>query len=218
MKVADERRFRDYRTDVALDVRQMRVALKRLRQLTRTGLATELDLDETIDETCRNAGEIEMVFRRAEEERRPAPPADGRRRHDGPLLRADEPAADGAARRARAPRVPPVLLPQLRLRPRLLARPADPRRRGTDRRPAARASTSAGSCWSSATRRCIRPSCSKATAASIPTTPRRRPASPGCSASPGTSTAPCGSTPTSRSSGTTPTRPASCSGCSRCSI
>jgi hypothetical protein len=37
--------------------------LKRLRQLTRTGLATELDLDETIDETCKNAGEIELVFR-----------------------------------------------------------------------------------------------------------------------------------------------------------
>src|SRR6185369_15216848 len=63
MKVAGERRFRDYRTDVALDVRQMRVALKRLRQLTRTGVATELDLDETIDETCRNAGEIELIFR-----------------------------------------------------------------------------------------------------------------------------------------------------------
>ena len=63
MKVAEERRFQDYRTDVTMDVRQMRVALKRLRQLTRTGLATELDLDETIDETCRNAGEIELVFR-----------------------------------------------------------------------------------------------------------------------------------------------------------
>jgi uncharacterized protein with von Willebrand factor type A (vWA) domain len=63
MKVAEERRFRDYRTDLTLDLRQMRVALRRLRQLTRTGLATELDLDETIDETCRNAGEIELVFR-----------------------------------------------------------------------------------------------------------------------------------------------------------
>src|SRR5262249_37512570 len=38
MKVAEERRFRDYRTDVALDIRQMRVALRRLRQLTRTGV------------------------------------------------------------------------------------------------------------------------------------------------------------------------------------
>src|SRR6185437_1444186 len=36
---------------------------RRLRQLTRTGEATELDLDETIDETCRNAGELELVFR-----------------------------------------------------------------------------------------------------------------------------------------------------------
>jgi uncharacterized protein with von Willebrand factor type A (vWA) domain len=63
MKVAEERRFKDYRTDMALDVRQIRVALRRLRQLTRSGEATELDIDETIDETCRNAGEIEMVFR-----------------------------------------------------------------------------------------------------------------------------------------------------------
>jgi len=63
MKVAEERRFQDYRTDETLDLRQTRVALRRLRQLTRTGAATELDLDETIDETCRNAGEIELVFR-----------------------------------------------------------------------------------------------------------------------------------------------------------
>ena len=63
MKVAEERRFRDYRTDVTLDHRQLRVALRRLRQLTRSGVPSELDLDETIDETCRNAGEIELVFR-----------------------------------------------------------------------------------------------------------------------------------------------------------
>ena len=63
MKVAEERRYKDYRTDETLDVRQTRVALRRLRQLTRTGSAIELDLDETIDETCRQAGEIELVFR-----------------------------------------------------------------------------------------------------------------------------------------------------------
>jgi uncharacterized protein with von Willebrand factor type A (vWA) domain len=39
------------------------VALKRLRQLTRQGRPDQLDLDETVDETCRNAGEIELVFR-----------------------------------------------------------------------------------------------------------------------------------------------------------
>jgi len=63
MKVAEERRFKDYRTDLTLDVRQLRVALRRMRQLTRSGDATELDLDETIDETCRNAGDIELIFR-----------------------------------------------------------------------------------------------------------------------------------------------------------
>src|SRR5215475_11912918 len=63
MKVAEERHFKDYRTDAALDLRQVKVSLRRLRQLTRIGEDTELDLDDTIDETCRNAGEIELVFR-----------------------------------------------------------------------------------------------------------------------------------------------------------
>jgi uncharacterized protein with von Willebrand factor type A (vWA) domain len=65
MKVAEERRFRDYTTDRIFDVRNLKVSLRRLRSLTRMGEATELDLDETIDETCRNAGEIELVFRPA---------------------------------------------------------------------------------------------------------------------------------------------------------
>jgi len=63
MKIAEQRRFKNYRTDLALDVRQIKVSLRRLRQLTRLGEETELDLDETVDETCRNAGEIELVFR-----------------------------------------------------------------------------------------------------------------------------------------------------------
>jgi uncharacterized protein len=63
MKVAEQREFSDYRTDKTLDIRQIRVALRRLRQLTRSGQASELDLDETIDETCKNAGEIEFIFR-----------------------------------------------------------------------------------------------------------------------------------------------------------
>lgn len=63
MKVAEERHFQDYRTDQILDTRQLRVALRRLRHLTRRGPQTELDLDETIDETCKNAGEIEFIFR-----------------------------------------------------------------------------------------------------------------------------------------------------------
>ncbi len=61
--VADERRFREYRRDMVLDVRQIDVALRGLRRLGRDGAEDELDLDETIDQTCRNAGDIEVVFR-----------------------------------------------------------------------------------------------------------------------------------------------------------
>jgi uncharacterized protein with von Willebrand factor type A (vWA) domain len=63
MKVAQSRSYVGYRTDLTMDVRQMKMALRRLRTLTRVGTATELDLDGTIDETCRNAGEIEFKFR-----------------------------------------------------------------------------------------------------------------------------------------------------------
>ena len=63
MKVAEDRRYKNYRTDLTMDLRQTKVALKRLRQLTRTGPQSELDLDETIDKTCKNAGEIDFVFR-----------------------------------------------------------------------------------------------------------------------------------------------------------
>ena len=63
MKVAEERHYQDYRTDVVLDVRNVKLALRRLRQLTRTEGPIELDIDATIDKTCREAGEIELVFR-----------------------------------------------------------------------------------------------------------------------------------------------------------
>ena len=63
MKVAEDRRFEDYRTDHTLDIRNVRLALKRLRHLTREGPDDELDLDETVNETCRKAGEIEFVYR-----------------------------------------------------------------------------------------------------------------------------------------------------------
>jgi uncharacterized protein len=63
MAIADERRFKEYRRDVVLDVRQIDVALRGLRRLGREGAIEELDLDETIDKTCRNAGDIDIVFR-----------------------------------------------------------------------------------------------------------------------------------------------------------
>lgn len=63
MKILEDRRFRDYRTDVTLDVRNTKLALRRLRQLTRSDGPVELVVDETVDRTCREAGEIELVFR-----------------------------------------------------------------------------------------------------------------------------------------------------------
>ena len=63
MAVAGERKFKEYRRDVVLDVRQIDVALRGLRRLGREGAALELDLDETIDRTGRNAGDIDIVFR-----------------------------------------------------------------------------------------------------------------------------------------------------------
>jgi uncharacterized protein len=63
MQVAEERRYLAYRKDVVLDVRQIDLALRGLRQLGREGAEEELDLDETVDETCKNAGELELVFR-----------------------------------------------------------------------------------------------------------------------------------------------------------
>lgn len=65
--VAFGRRYRNLRSDLTLDTRQIGVALKRLRDLRDTGADEILDLDATIDKTCRNAGEIDLVFARERE-------------------------------------------------------------------------------------------------------------------------------------------------------
>jgi len=63
IRIADMRSYRPYRSDVTLDIRQMEVALRRLRAFVREGAHDELDIEATIDETARNAGEIEVVTR-----------------------------------------------------------------------------------------------------------------------------------------------------------
>jgi uncharacterized protein with von Willebrand factor type A (vWA) domain len=65
VQIAQERRFRNYRSDLTLDVRQMKMVLKELRQLTRDGLEDELDLPGTIDATSKNAGDIELIWKRS---------------------------------------------------------------------------------------------------------------------------------------------------------
>lgn len=63
VRVATQRNFREYRDDLVLDVRQLGMALRKLRAFTREGNEQELDLDKTIDETARNLGELEVVTR-----------------------------------------------------------------------------------------------------------------------------------------------------------
>ncbi|MEM7156506.1 MAG: VWA domain-containing protein [Myxococcota bacterium] len=63
LAVADARRFRAYRRDLVLDTRQIAAALRRLRTMARKGADEELDLDETVDATARNCGDLEIVTR-----------------------------------------------------------------------------------------------------------------------------------------------------------
>lgn len=63
IQVAGDRRFRNLRKDVTLDVRDIGQALRRLRELTRDGTEEELDVQASIDATARNAGDVKLVFR-----------------------------------------------------------------------------------------------------------------------------------------------------------
>ena len=66
IQIAEYRRFKPYDDRRVLDTRSMQAALRRLRKLLPAGPVDELDIDKTIDETARNAGEIELVYRRRE--------------------------------------------------------------------------------------------------------------------------------------------------------
>jgi uncharacterized protein with von Willebrand factor type A (vWA) domain len=63
LAVADARRFRAYRRDLVLDTRQIAAALRKLRTMARKGSEEELDLDETIDATARNCGDLDIKMR-----------------------------------------------------------------------------------------------------------------------------------------------------------
>jgi len=62
-KVWDRRDFKNLDDSVELGTRNIKVALRRLRKFARTGATEELDLDDTIKSTARNAGllDIKMV-------------------------------------------------------------------------------------------------------------------------------------------------------------
>src|SRR5258708_18097291 len=75
VKVWDKREFRDLDGNVELGIRNIKIALRRLRKFARTGAPHELDLDTTIQETAnhgyldrhippqrRNPGKVLVVF------------------------------------------------------------------------------------------------------------------------------------------------------------
>jgi uncharacterized protein len=60
VKVWDKREFKNLDDRVELGTRNIKLALRRLRQFAREGAAVELDLDETIRSTARNAGWLDL--------------------------------------------------------------------------------------------------------------------------------------------------------------
>lgn len=65
VQIAEQRSFQNYRDDLVLDTRSIKTVLSYIRQVVREGPKNHLDIDGTIDATCRNAGELEFVWDRA---------------------------------------------------------------------------------------------------------------------------------------------------------
>ena len=61
-KVWDRREYRNLDDSVVLGTRNIKVALRKLRKFAREGAADQLDLDDTIDKTARNAGLLDIRF------------------------------------------------------------------------------------------------------------------------------------------------------------
>ncbi|MBW1668745.1 MAG: hypothetical protein JRJ66_11975, partial [Deltaproteobacteria bacterium] len=69
VKVAMDRRYKDYSQEGPLTESQMGEALKRLRNMVPVGPKDQVNIDETIYQTMKNAGEIEIVFDRSLKDR-----------------------------------------------------------------------------------------------------------------------------------------------------
>jgi uncharacterized protein with von Willebrand factor type A (vWA) domain len=65
VKVALDRRYKDYSQDGPLTSSQMAEALKRLRNMVPVGPKDQVNIEKTIYQTMKNAGEIEIVFDRS---------------------------------------------------------------------------------------------------------------------------------------------------------
>ena len=69
IKVAMDRRYRDYALDGPLTQAMIAEAIKRLRHLTPSGPKDRVNVAETIYQTMKNAGEIEIVFEQSLKDR-----------------------------------------------------------------------------------------------------------------------------------------------------
>ena len=65
VKVAMDRRYRDYSQEGPITASQMGEALKRLRNMVPFGPKDRVNIDKTIYQTMKNAGEIEIIFDRS---------------------------------------------------------------------------------------------------------------------------------------------------------
>ncbi len=64
VKVAMERRYRDYTQDTRLTTSQVGEALRRLKHMIPAGPKDQIDIDQTITQTVKSGGEIDIVFTR----------------------------------------------------------------------------------------------------------------------------------------------------------
>ncbi len=62
VKVWDQREFRNFDDTIELGTRNIKIALRKLRKFAREGAADQLDLEDTIDSTARNAGFLDLKF------------------------------------------------------------------------------------------------------------------------------------------------------------
>ncbi len=62
-KVWEQREYRNLDDSIQLGTRNMKVALRQLRRLVREGMEDELDLDDTIRSTAKNAGFLDVKMR-----------------------------------------------------------------------------------------------------------------------------------------------------------
>ena len=69
VKVWEKREFRNLDDSVELGTRNIKLAMRRLRKFARTGRDEELDMDDTISSTARNAGLLDIKMRPEKENR-----------------------------------------------------------------------------------------------------------------------------------------------------